>query len=235
MTLFLLGLIGFFSLDSNEIKQLKNLPRNISMSRSTNPRVELAKAINTLVTKQEMFTKAYDSLQNFSQDTLKSLDMEIEVKNTELKELELTSETTKKNLQIETDQYIAEYKYEAAKKILLSREEIAINREDYETLKGQTDSMKERHDRELSELRQSLSGRHKKELERELTTRDLMHAASQAGVNARVEQQTKEIENLNNTILNLKEEIAAQRKLTAQVAESSRPQARFDYNNNNGK
>lgn len=204
------------------------------MSRSANPRLELSKAINTLVTKQDAFTKAYENLQNFSQETLKNLDLEIEAKNTELKELELDAENTKKNLKIETDQYIAEYRYEAAKKILEERNEMAIDVDEYEKLKDEVDTMKETHTREISEMKQSMSNRHRSEMERELKTRDLTHQAKEAEVNARVEQQTKEIEVLNRTIENLKMEIAAQRQLTAQVAEASRPQMpQMNYSNKN--
>lgn len=204
------------------------------MSKSTNPRLELAKAINTLVSKQEAFTKAYENLQNFSEETLKNLDLQIETKNTEMKELDVTAQNKQKNLQIEVDQNISEYKYKAVTNILNDRNEVAIDKEEYEFMKKETETLKEKYEREINELKITLGARHKKEMDRELCTRDLTHKANLAEVNARVEQQTKEIDVLQNTIQNLKVEIAEQRKLTAQVAESSRPQMHYG-NNGNGK
>lgn len=202
--------------------------------KTQNTKLELAKAVNSLVAKEEAFNNAVKVLENFSAEVLKNLELEIESKHNERAELEIENENRKKFLQIETDQNIKEYQYSAAEKIIKEHGEVCVDEDEWNALNTQIATLKETHQKELNELSKTLVNKHKRELESELKTSELTHQAKEAEVNARVGQQKKEIELLERTIDNLKTEISEQRKLTASVAESSRPQLQNWGNGGNG-
>ena len=84
------------------------------MSRKTassvkSERLTLAEAISSIVAKEEALIKSVDDLKQFQAETLSKLDLAIETKKTELAELEQNYMKIKKDKQIETDQFVAEY------------------------------------------------------------------------------------------------------------------------------
>lgn len=197
-----------------------------SSTKPTNKKSErllLATAITSLTTKQEAFIKAVETMKQLEADTLTNLDLEINTKKLELENLEKDFKRKQKDGQIETDQFLNEYSYEAACKILKEHNEEPINSEKLKTLHNDLDKYKTGHEEELEKLKNKEREKAQKSLKAALTNNELKHKAEVAEMAASVNQQKKEIQSLENTIKNLQNELSQQRQLTKDVAEASRP------------
>jgi hypothetical protein len=185
-------------------------------------RLELATAISNLTSKQDAFIKAIDVLENFKAETLTSLDLQIDAKKLELNALSEDYKHQMKSGEIETDQYLAEYKYNGALEVLKKSNEIPIGISELNSLRTELEKLREDRSEELEALKKKERERSAKELNAVLNNSQLKHKAEIATLTASVDQQKKEISTLQSTIQNLQHELAEQRKLTKDVAEASR-------------
>ena len=112
-----------------------------STTKAPDSRLEFAKTLHALMIKQEAFTKSVEILQEFTKEELTKIDLEMQTKKEELKELEEKVKIDKKNKQIETDQLLAEYKYDGALKILDERSEVPILKSELESIQKRLDDM----------------------------------------------------------------------------------------------
>ena len=185
-------------------------------------RLELAMAINAITSKQEAFVKAVETLDKYKTDILQNLDMEIEAKKIDLQDLEAEYAKMKKTGQIETDQFLKEYKYKGAIEILQEEGEVSIKSDRLDKMKEEIDLLRDGHTEELEKIKKDERGKAKSALEDALSRAELKHQAEIANLSAEANQQKKEIKTLQDTIDNLKNELAEQRKLTKDVAQAGR-------------
>lgn len=197
----------------------------------SNPRLELARAVNGLSQKMEAFGKTAEQLANFTKDSLVEFDMQIQAKSEELNRLQEETEHTQKRMKTETNLFLAEYRYEGAKKILAERGEVPISSAELSELRANLQRLSAERDKEIEAAIKTEKARSEAALHSAVAMRDLTHKAGTAELQATTNQQIKEITSLNQTIANLKEEVAQQRKLTEAVANAGRP-APFTLNTN---
>lgn len=190
-------------------------------------RLELAKAISNLTTKEDAFMKAVDALQNFKEDGLKRLELDMESRKLDLEELKQNIEHIKKNGQIEVDQFIKEYKYDGARKILDDRDEIPIEMDELTRMNDELKKLKMDRSEEMDDIKNKQKDKAKKALTCALNNSELKHKAEIAELKAQNNMSKHEITTLQKTIENLRDEIAEQRKLTKEVAEASRQNVSF--------
>ena len=191
-------------------------------SDNSNPRLELAKAINAITQKMDGFEKAAEALKAHTKDTLVDFDMQIQAKNEELNRLTEEMEHAKKRGKTETELFLQEFRYEGAKKIVGDRHETPVPVTEYEQMKQTIARLTADRDKEIEAATKAEKDRSRSALEQALKMQELSHKAQTADLTATTNQQLKEIESLKQTIANLKEEVGAQRKLTEAVANASR-------------
>lgn len=186
-----------------------------------NPRLEFAKSINGLTQKMEAFVKASESLGSLK-DTLVDLDLQIQAKTDELSRLTEETEHTKKRLQTETTLFLSEFRYDGAKEILSKKNEVPISISELDQMKATLQKLTLEREKEIDEIVKKEKQRAEKSIAAATNMQKLEQKAITAELTATNHQQVKEIESLNHTIENLKDEIAAQRKLTEAVANAGR-------------
>jgi uncharacterized protein YegJ (DUF2314 family) len=194
----------------------------MSRKSESNDRLALAKAITNMSSKMDTFSKAVENMQKYEKEKLETLDMEIAAKNRELSELDERTKVHKKDLKIQTDQWLAEYKYEGAMKFLQEIDEMPIKKSEFEALKKELADLKANYDQDMANAVKKEKEHSAKALKSAVNTAELKFKAETAVIQATIEQQKKEIQSLESTIDGLKVEIAAQRKLTQSVAEAGR-------------
>ncbi len=199
------------------------MSRNSKSTLNTNSeRLELAKAISGMTAKQDAFIKAVETMETFNEEALKKLDLEMESRKQDLAELEKNIERIKKNGQIEVDQFLSEYKYTAATKILNERKEEPIESTVLEKLHNELSTLKEGRQDEIDAMKAKEKEKSTRAMKAALSNSDLKHKAEIADLSAENKQNKHEISTLQKTIDNLTKELACQRELTKQVAEASR-------------
>lgn len=191
-------------------------------SAQANPRLEMAKALNAYCAKQEALEKAYEAIRAVTKDTLTEFDLEIEAKKQEIERLGEDDLHLRKRLKTETDLYIAEYRYEAATKILEDRGEVPIPTAVLKEMKERLASLSTKREEELQQAVDAEKAKGIAALKSAVDNCNLQQKAQTAVLEATNAQQTREIESLRRTISEQKNEIAEQRKLTAQIADSLR-------------
>lgn len=189
---------------------------------SANPRLELARAVNGLSQKMEAFSKTAEQLAAFTKDSLVEFDMQIQAKSEELNRLQEETEHTQKRMKTETNLFLAEYRYDGAKKILAERGEVPIASQELTELRSNVQRLSSERDKEIEAAIKTEKARSEAALHSAVSMRDLTHKATTAELSATCNQQVKEIASLAQTIANLKEEVAQQRKLTEAVANAGR-------------
>lgn len=194
----------------------------MSRKSEANDRLAYAKAIASVAAKMEAMMKAVETMQKYEKEKFETLDMEIAAKNREFSELDEQTKVHKKNLKIQTDQWLAEYKYQGALKYLAEIDEMAIKKTEYEALKKELADLRANYEQDIANAVKKEKEHSTKALKSAVTTAELKFKAETAVIQATIEQQKKEIQSLENTIDGLKVEIAAQRKLTQSVAEAGR-------------
>jgi len=197
------------------------------MSRKTassvkSERLTLAEAISSIVAKEEALIKSVDDLKQFQAETLSKLDLAIETKKTELAELEQNYMKIKKDKQIETDQFVAEYQRDSAIKILEETGEEPIESAKLEILQSELAQLHQGREEEMEKIKNEERANAKIALNSAVKNCQLEHKAETAQLKAVSEQQQKEIKSLETTIKNMQAEIAAQRQLTKEVAEAGK-------------
>lgn len=157
-----------------------------------------------------------------------NLEKEFEIKNEDLEkkytmrntELEKEYEVKKKDRTIYYEQYIKQYKDDAIEKFLEKEKKIAIEQEELDGLNEEIENLKSINETNLITSQKEYEEKFKKESGYAVSTLELKHQAETAELNANVNQKTNEIETLQKTISNLQKEVAAQRDLTNQIAQS---------------
>lgn len=128
----------------------------------------------------------------------------------------------------ETKRKIAEDKTKQCELMAKELKMKFVKEEDYKILQDQVtkavqdfNELKKTFDKQCDTIRTEESKKYATMLKTELNTSDLTHKANNAQLQAQVEQQKKEIQVLEQTILSLKAEIKEQRELTKEVAQAS--------------
>jgi HAMP domain-containing protein len=168
------------------------------------------------------FEKAAEALTQYTKDTLVQFDLEIEAKKEELNRLNEEYQHSLTKLKTETDLTLAAYRYEGARKILSERNEVPISADELSALRANVARLTSERDKEVQNAIKNERDRADNEMKSAVSMRDLNHKAQTAELTATCNQQLKEIESLKNTIANLKDEVAQQRKLTEAVANAGR-------------
>jgi hypothetical protein len=185
-------------------------------------RLQLATAISNITAKQDAFIKAVEAMEYFKGETLTELDLEIASKKIELDNLADDYKKQIKDGQIETDQYLAEHKYDGAVNILKEINEVPIKSSELQKMRDTLTTLSQERDQEITDLKKKERDRGDKAMHAALNNMTLKHKAEIAELTASVNQQKKEIITLEATIKNLQNELAEQRKLTKDVAEAGR-------------
>lgn len=184
-----------------------------------------AKAITKLTQKQQDFIHAVEDVKTLKAETFTNMQLELIAKRSELTNLKKEYDVLKKDLQIKLDQEIKEYAYDKAVDILTEAGDIAVNEEEFKELEERITTIeKEMEEKMVAEL-SSQKKASRQGLEIAIRTKNLEHKAEIAMLTARVEHMTKERETFESTVSSMKEEIAAQRELTKQVAQASKNSA----------
>lgn len=191
-------------------------------SATSNPRLELAKAIHGLSQKMEAFGKAAEGLASFTKETLVEFDLEIQAKNEDLARLAEETEHARKRNKTETELYLAEHRYNGAVEILAARDEVPISQAELTQMKASLARLTSEREKEIQDVIAKEKKHSEAALHSAVAMSNLTHKATTAELTATTNQQIKEIESLNQTIANLKDEVAAQRKLTESVANAGR-------------
>lgn len=204
-------------------------PVSNAVKDTSNSLNEFSKAILLLSNKQEAFVKSVEVVNQFVQDIRSDLRTNIQAKWLESENLKTSVATERKNLEIETEQNIKQFKYKAACDILSARDELAIPKLELQQLRNDLATMKKDMDTTI-DLREDLEkARSKRAMEAMVNQCKLKHVAETAELRAKVDQQTVSNKILLENIANLKEEVAAQRQLTKEVAMAGRQGAISQY------
>lgn len=188
----------------------------------TSERIEFTKSINNLTSKQDAFLKAIETLQSFSEETLRNLDLEIDNKKMELKSLDEEYKKRDNDQRITIDQALKEYKYEQALLYLGERDEISVSKKEYNDLVKKVTTLETEQDARIKTEIAIEKKRSEGAMKAALHNASLTHKAEIADINAQTKQQEHEIDNLRSIIETLKNEIAEQRQLTRQVADAGK-------------
>lgn len=195
-------------------------PGVVKSSTSDSERLQLTNAINNLMTRGDSFVKALEELQEFNKETLTNLDIKIDVKKKEYQDMCISLENDFTNLKIKLQQDLNEFKVVACKEILSGVGMIAVDEKEYDKINNDYQGILSTMEEKISNEIHQEKVKHQDQLNIALNTKDLQHKAETATYKSQIEQQTKEIQVLKDTITNLKQEIAAQRELTKEVAQA---------------
>jgi len=196
--------------------------RSSTTSSTDNPRLEMAKAVNLFCSKIDALEKAYEGIKAVTKETLTEFDLEIEAKKQEMDRLEEQDSHDRKRRKTEADLELAEYRYEAATKVLDDRGEVAIPAKVLKEMQERLANTAAEREAELNKAVTTEKASARAALENAVSRANLTHKAETAVLEATNATQLKEIEALKSNVKNLQNEIAEQRKLTAQIAEAGR-------------
>lgn len=185
-------------------------------------RLELAKAISNMSSKADSFMSAMENFKSFSKDALVKLDLDIEAKRLELDDLKKQIEHSIKNGKIDVDVALREYKREGAIAMLKEMNETVIPNKELDSLQRELESLRGNFDSMIASVKKEEAEKREKAISQAVKNMELQHKAANATVLALSEQREREIQNLKNTIADLRNEISAQRELTRSVAEAGR-------------
>jgi hypothetical protein len=144
-----------------------------------------------------------------------------------LAELEQICKNRQKQLQIEVDQAVSEYKMQCCEKMAKEQQKVIVDSSDFDCLKTSNESLK----RKYSELEES----HKDEVAKKVkvavnsatSTIELKHQAQMAEMKAENTQLKREVQALTQQITKMTQEIDKQRELTLKVAEAQKVNQTF--------
>jgi len=196
--------------------------RTTASSSHPSERLVLSQTLSKLSSTQEAFAKAVEQMKEYTVDTVKGLDLEIESKRDTLNELEVQYGITLKNEQIKLKQNLDEFSYSAAVEIVKGRGESVINSDELKSLRDSVKKMAQLHAEELKALEDRERKSASIALHSAIANAELKHKAEVATITAENSQSIQQVKSLHIQINSMKEDIVAQRELTRQVAESSR-------------
>ena len=162
-----------------------------------------------------------DSLKKLIDEYLNDLMIKINLKKEELAYLSEEYDNKKRTLEINLDLDIKKYGRDKALEILEETGEVAVCEEAYNKLKNDYNSLLIR---QKEEIENAVSLEHQRNTKSNAVlkqTMELKNKAEVATVEAKLEAQLTQIEILNNTINQMKEDLNEQRKLTKDVANAS--------------
>ena len=188
-------------------------------------RVLLTKAINNLTSNRESFEESVKAFQTISKEMIEDLDLQIDDRTKQLDESKKTIENDLNDARIKASQQLAEHKRDIAVEFLAESGEVPIDEDELEGLREGHESVQEEHQTELDNLRDELTKKSKEELHSALNSQELRHKAAFAETQAENKMLKTEIQNLHNFIEKLKDEVDAQRKLSATIAQSNAKEA----------
>jgi len=187
---------------------------------------------------QDEFNTNYNSLSSFKDEELNELDYQLKLKNEECYNhlQDLTKSYNEKRYQLETEYQQKEYELqqthqqkldelereyesknvEKARTLLQSEGHTVVLTRDYQQMERDLET--ERSGREEFEKR--VTADMHKELNARLKTQELQHQVSTSDMKAKIDNQTREITALHQSIESLRAEIQAQRELTREVAQA---------------
>lgn len=186
--------------------------------------LQLVKALKTVAKNQDSFTKSVTALSELCKDVLEGLDLELERKKRELKDVDEEVAATRKTKRIKLDQELEEHGYKKAVQLLTMREEVPIKKAESESLLLELSGLKATMSKDIKDGIDKVKERERKASATALKTMELEFKAKHAELQATCKQKDMEISVLNQTITSLKEDVDKQRALTQAVAESSKPQ-----------
>ena len=195
--------------------------------------VVVSTAIDKLTKIHETFatasTSSSEAIQALIQNYLTDLTNRINLKREELEYLEEDFANKRRAGEIDIDLNIKQYGRDAAIRILKDSGEIPIGREDYENLKTSYNSLLETKDSEIKLAVEAENKRNEKHVAILKQTLELKNRAEVATVEAKLEAQVQQIQLLNDTIAQMKDDLNEQRKLTKDVADASSKGAQMYY------
>ena len=162
-----------------------------------------------------------DSLNNLIDEYLNDLMIKINLKKDELAYLTEEFDNKKRTLEINLDLDVRKYGRDKALEILEETGEIAVCEEDYNKLKN---DYRDLLLKQKEEIENAVSLEHQRNTKSNAVlkqTLELKNKAEVATVEAKLEAQLTQIEILNDTIKQMKEDLNEQRKLTKDVANAS--------------
>ena len=113
--------------------------------------------------------------------------------------------------------------------ILDTHDEVAIAKQELQQLREDFTKIQNEMDTRIESALQSEKANSKRAMEAVVNQCKLKHTAETAELRAKVDQQTVSNKNLLENIANLKEEVAAQRQLTKEVAMAGKQGAISQY------
>lgn len=200
---------------------------------------KLNKTIETVTKAQDEFNDNFESLQNYKEDEMNNMIQELSLKTEECNNNLSEIETSYNNKLVELKRNYDEYKYnlecehakkqsdldlefknysiEKATQFLTENEFSIIPIREYEKL---TTSVKNA-EKDMEEYKKKVDADMHKELNARLKTQKLEHDVASSQMKARIDNQERELKQLNDLIEKLREEIREQRNLTKEVAQAS--------------
>lgn len=195
--------------------------------------VVVSTAIDKLTKIHETFasasTASTEAIQGLIQNYLTDLTNQINLKRDELAYLEEDFANKRRAGEIDIDLNIKQYGRDAAIRILKESGEMPIGREDYEKLKTSYNSLLETKDSEIKAAVEAENKRSEKHVAILKQTLELKNRAEVATVEAKLEAQVQQIQLLNDTIAQMKDDLNEQRKLTKDVADASNKGGQMYY------
>lgn len=183
-------------------------------------RLVLSEHIHRCANTMEKFLEATQQFQDYKTEVFSDLDRKIEAKKQELVDVTQKITTEEEETRITTKQKIQEFKRDAAIQILAEFNEVPILSEELGKLRNDLDELRENRDETIAEEVDKVRKEEQKNTHTALNSMKLTHAAEIATLKASAEQKVREVEVLQETIQNLKHELAEQRELTKSVASS---------------
>ena len=196
-------------------------------------RLQLAKAIQNIASKQEAFVAAVHAAEEWKASAVRDLETSIGAKRAEYEELirdksgELRAVDEevghkRKRALIDVSNEVAEHKREAALKYLEPFGEVAVSKAELQALRDEVLKLKAATANAIKEAVDDANASATKKLNAALLQRDLEHKANVALLEAQNAQKDREIEVTRKSAEILQKEVAEQRILTKEVANAGR-------------
>lgn len=183
-------------------------------------RLVLSEHIAKCTSIMDKFLEATQQFQDYRTDIFADLDRKIEAKKQELDDVTQQISVEEEETRISTKQKLQEYKHDAAVELLSEYDEVPIKSEELKNLRTELEELHQNRESVIEEEVSKVKSEDNKALQVALNNMKLQHTAEVATLKAVAEQKEKEVKVLQNTIDDLKHELAEQRELTKSVASS---------------
>lgn len=199
----------------------------------SDPRLALARNVLTLNKSLDKFVSDFKTVQEFHQNTLMDLGIEIEQKLEQKKRLDTEYKQKNDNLRIKLEQDLDEFGYKKAVEILATRGEIPVKATEHKQLISRLAELTENHATELEKLRADFKHRTEKAVSGALRTQALEAKAREAQLTSENNQLNKTIETQKEALVLAERRLDESRKLTETVAQAaSNPSVVQNYGQN---